>query len=307
MDKIGPKEAADIIRDEFDNEHVDPRFHHQVRFAGDVLSEMNAEKTVENTAKVMRLLTKHDIEGHSYSDYPKWVQNERGERAVVSDEDHEAEFMARPAPHDDKGLPNPEHGHVDPQSGLFHAGMKPVAYDRDEFDRMDPHIHGAEQADIDADRHRVYGMQNTEFVAAQDRGSIDRRLAETEIHDNLHTADTAHGTHNLAVDQGNELTAAQENARLKIEGQQSYSGQVDAANQYSGQGRPGQFVGQGQVANQAGQANQSGQASSMPGSKPDPVQNRAEQIKAEQARLAAAEKAEKDERARMAEMQKDPG
>jgi hypothetical protein len=298
MDKIGPHEAADTIRTEFENESIDPRFHHQVRFSGDVLAELGAEKTVENTAKVMRLLTKHNIEGHSYSDYPKWVTNERGERAVVNDEDHEASFMGRPDPHDDKGVPNPEHGHVDPQSGVFVAGMKPVVYDRAEYDKAEPHIHGTEPENLAA-------THNAEFTEGWDRAETDRRLAETEIHDNLHTADTAHGTHNLALDQGNQLTEAQENARLKIEGQQSYLGQVDAANQYSGQGRPGQFVGQGQVANQAGQANQSGQASSMPGSKPDPVQNRAEQIRTEQVRLEAAEKAEKDERARMAELQKE--
>jgi hypothetical protein len=306
MDKIGPVEAANTIRDEFLNEHIDPRFHHQVRFSGDVLAELGQEKSIENTAKVMRLLTKHGIEGHAYDDYPKWVTNERGERAVVNDEDHEASFMSRPESHVD-GNPNPEHGHVDPQSGVFHAGMKPVVYDHSEFDAMEPHIHGAEQADIDADRHRVEGMQNTEFVAAQDRGAIDRRLAETEIHDNLQTADTAHGTHNLAVDQGNQLTDAQERARLKIEGQQSYFGQVDAANQYAGQGRPGQFAGQaavGQVANQGtGQVNDQGQQASR-GVKPDPVQNRAEQIRTEQVRLEAAEKAEKDERDRMAELQK---
>ena len=38
MDKIGPKEAAAMVRDEFHNEHIDPLFHHQVRFAGDVLT-----------------------------------------------------------------------------------------------------------------------------------------------------------------------------------------------------------------------------------------------------------------------------
>jgi hypothetical protein len=244
MDKIGPKEAADVIRDEFDNEHVDPRFHHQVRFAGDVLSEMGKEKTIENTAKVMRLLTKHDIEGHSYSDYPKWVQNERGERAVVNDEDHEAEFMARPAPHDDKGLPNPEHGHVDPQSGVFVAGMKPVVYDRSEFDKAAPDIHDGDPEDLAATRNR-------EFSEGRDRAETDRRLAETEIHDNLH------------------------------------AGQAAAA---------------GQVNTQGGQ-----QASAMGGWKPDPVQNRAEQIKAEQAAIAAADQAAKDGRARMAAMEKEPG
>jgi hypothetical protein len=128
MDKIGPKEAADTIREEFKNEHIDPRFHHQVRFAGEVLAELGESNNIENTAKVMRLLGKHGIEGHAYADFPKWVTNERGERAVVNDEDHEAAFMARPESHVD-GEPNPEHGHVDPQSGVFHEGMKPVAYD----------------------------------------------------------------------------------------------------------------------------------------------------------------------------------
>ena len=137
MDKIGPVEAANTIRDEFLNEHIDPRFHHQVRFSGDVLAELGQEKSIENTAKVMRLLTKHGIEGHAYDDYPKWVTNERGERAVVNDEDHEASFMSRPESHVD-GNPNPEHGHVDPQSGVFHAGMKPVVYDHSEFDAMEP-------------------------------------------------------------------------------------------------------------------------------------------------------------------------
>lgn len=142
MDKIGPREAADTIREEFENEHIDPRFLHQVRFSGDVLANLGHPNSVENTAKVMRLLTKHGIEGHAYADFPKWVQNERGERAVVNDEEHEAQFMARPPSYDDSGTPNPEHGHIDPQSGVFHAGLKPVEYDPHE-----PHIHGSEVSD----------------------------------------------------------------------------------------------------------------------------------------------------------------
>lgn len=154
MDKIGPKEAADTIRDEFLHEQVDPRFHHQVRFAGDVLSELAQDKTIENTAKVMRLLTKHNIEGHAYADYPKWVTNERGERAVVNDEDHEAEFMARPESHID-GVPNAEHGHVDPQTGVFVAGMKPVVYDHDDFGATtDPHFQHADMDAVADDRNR---------------------------------------------------------------------------------------------------------------------------------------------------------
>lgn len=125
MDKIGPKEAADTIRADFEHEHIDPKFHHQVRFAGDVLAELGQEKSPENIAKVMRLLDKHDIEGHAFNDYPKWVQNERGERAVVDDEDHEQLFMDRPPVADDDGMPNPEHGHVDPQSGKFVSGVSP--------------------------------------------------------------------------------------------------------------------------------------------------------------------------------------
>lgn len=122
MDKIGPKEAADTIRADFQNEHADPRFLHQVRFAKDVLTELGKDQSVENVAKAMRLLDKAGIEGHAYNDYPKWVQNERGERAVVNDEEHEEAFMARPAPHDEEGVPNPEHGHVDPQTGVFVEG-----------------------------------------------------------------------------------------------------------------------------------------------------------------------------------------
>lgn len=129
MDKIGPKEAADTIRADYQREHVDPHFQHQVRFAGDVLAELGEEKSPENIAKAMRLLDKAGIEGHAYNDYPKWVQNERGERAVVNDEEHEEAFMARPAPADDAGVPNPEHGHVDPQSGEFTAGVAPTTYD----------------------------------------------------------------------------------------------------------------------------------------------------------------------------------
>lgn len=129
MDKIGPREAADTIRADFQNEHADPRFLHQVRFAKDVLTELGIDQSVENVAKTMRLLDKRGIEGHAYNDYPKWVQNERGERAVVNDEEHEEAFMARPAPHDDDGVPNPEHGHVDPQSGEFTAGVVPTVYD----------------------------------------------------------------------------------------------------------------------------------------------------------------------------------
>lgn len=122
MDKIGPKEAGDTIRADFQNEPADPRFLHQVRFAKDVLTELGKDQSVENVAKAMRLLDRAGIEGHAYNDYPKWVQNERGERAVVNDEEHEEAFMSRPVPADDDGVPNPAHGHVDPQSGVFVEG-----------------------------------------------------------------------------------------------------------------------------------------------------------------------------------------
>ena len=121
--KIGPKEAADTIREDFHNEHADPRFLHQVKFSKDVLKELNEEPDAENVAKTMRLLDKHGIEGHAFNDYPKWVQNERGERAVVHNEDHEQEFMSRPERVDEKGIPNPEHGHVDPATGYFVSGV----------------------------------------------------------------------------------------------------------------------------------------------------------------------------------------
>ena len=118
-EKIGPKEAAAEIRDDFRNEHAEPRYLHQVRFAKEVLKELGEQETPESVAKVMRLLDEHKIEGHSYQDYPAWVQNERGERAVVNDEDHEKEFMARPEATDEGGVPNPDYGHVDPQTGVF--------------------------------------------------------------------------------------------------------------------------------------------------------------------------------------------
>lgn len=123
MDKIGPKEAAAAIRKDFQNEHVDPHFLHQVAFAGDVCAELGVEKSPENIAKSMRLLDKAHIEGHAYNDYPKWVQNYRGERAVVNDEEHENAFMSRPELADDDGVPNPAHGHVDPATGVFVEGV----------------------------------------------------------------------------------------------------------------------------------------------------------------------------------------
>jgi hypothetical protein len=131
MEKIGPREAAATIRADFENEHADPRFLHHVRFAGQVCDELGVEKSPENIAKVMRLLGKAGIEGHAYNDFPKWVENERGERGVVTDEDHEKAFMERPPIADENGVPNPEHGHVDPNTGVFVAGMKPVVYDDD--------------------------------------------------------------------------------------------------------------------------------------------------------------------------------
>ncbi len=176
MDKIGPKEAADAIRDEFENEHVDPRFIHQVRFSGDVLAELGAEKSVENTAKVMRLLGKHNIEGHSYSDFPKWVQNERGERAVVNDEDHEKAFMARPPRHDDDGKPNPEHGHVDVQTGEFHAGTKPTVYDHTEFDAAEP-VAEYDPVSAETKQRRVDAAQNSELFDAQERAKLQGQQA----------------------------------------------------------------------------------------------------------------------------------
>lgn len=123
MDKIGPKEAADRIRADFRHEHVDPHYQHQTAFAKDVLKELGEQESPENLDKVMRLLDKNSIEGHAYNEYPKWVQNERGERAVVNDEDHEELFMNRPPVVDDDGIPNPDHGHVDPATGTFVEGV----------------------------------------------------------------------------------------------------------------------------------------------------------------------------------------
>lgn len=127
-DKIGPKEAADVIRADYQHEHVEPHFHHQVRFANDVLTEMGEEKSPENVARVMRLLDKNGIEGHAYADFPKWVKNERGESAVVDDEDEESAFMSRPEQYVD-GEPNPEYGHIDPNNGKFvQAGQRDKTY-----------------------------------------------------------------------------------------------------------------------------------------------------------------------------------
>jgi hypothetical protein len=132
MAKIGPREAANQIRSDFQNEHLDPRFQHQMTFAGKVLDQLGAVRTPENTAKVLRLMAKHGIEGSAYVDYPAWVENDRGERAVVNNDEHKAAFMARPEAADAEGNPNPEHGHVDPQTGVFTAGVKPVVYTDDE-------------------------------------------------------------------------------------------------------------------------------------------------------------------------------
>lgn len=239
MDKIGPKEAADTIRDEFLHEQVDPRFHHQVRFARDVLSELAQDKTIESTAKVMRLLTKHNIEGHAYADYPKWVTNERGERAVVNDEDHEAAFMARPESHVD-GVPNAEHGHVDPQTGVFVAGMKPVVYDHDDFGATtDPHFHHADMDAVAADRNRDAAAQNAEFIASL----------------------------------GQSVRTINEGAAHEVDSQRGEADKAATANQTAQQ----------------------------------PVANltRAQQIKAEQDRLAAAEKDAQAERDRLAALQKE--
>ena len=143
MDNIGPHEAADVIRDDFHNEHADPRFLHHVSFAKKVLAELQEVVSVENVAKVMRLLDKHDIQGHAFHQYPAWVTNERGESAVVNDEEHEKAFMARPPATDDGGVANPEHGHVDVQTGVFVAGKKPVVYDDDiPDDGFDKHDDG---------------------------------------------------------------------------------------------------------------------------------------------------------------------
>lgn len=129
MDKIGPKEAADTIRKDFLNEHADPRFLHGIAFAGDVCGELGVEKSPKNIAKVMRLLDNAGIEGHARHDYPSWVTNSRGERAVVADADHEQAFMDRPEPLDADGRPNPAYGHVDPNTGEFTAGATPTVYD----------------------------------------------------------------------------------------------------------------------------------------------------------------------------------
>lgn len=141
-EKIGPKEAADTIREDFHNQHEEPHYLHQVRFAKEVLKELHEHETAESVAKVLRLLEEHGIEGHAYSDYPAWVTNERGETAVVNDEDHEAEFMSRPPATDDGGVPNPEHGHVDPQTGVFTRGVVPTTYGKHGAD-LPPYEPGA--------------------------------------------------------------------------------------------------------------------------------------------------------------------
>ena len=169
MDKIGPKEAADTIRAEFENEHVDPRFHHQVRFAGDVLAELGKERSVENTAKIMRLLTVHGIEGHAYADFPKWVTNDRGEKAVVNDEEHEAAFMARPEPMVGDA-PNPEHGHVDPQSGEFYVGVKPVEYDAE----MEPELVEPDAVEAEPEQDRITATQQDPANAKTDGVEIKK-------------------------------------------------------------------------------------------------------------------------------------
>src|ERR1700681_77338 len=94
MDKVKPSEAANIIREEFKN--ADGTLNYQVRFAMIVCDYLAVPQTPENTANVMRLLSKHDIEGTTYEPFPGWFTNDRGEVAICDNEEIKDAFLSRP-------------------------------------------------------------------------------------------------------------------------------------------------------------------------------------------------------------------
>lgn len=118
MEKMSPHEAADAIRDDFISAKPDADYKKRARFAHDVMNELHVHNTRDNFYRVMKVLDAKGIEGIPLNDYPKWVENDRGEKAVVADAETQDKFMSRPGPNED-GTINPESGHVDPNTHIF--------------------------------------------------------------------------------------------------------------------------------------------------------------------------------------------
>jgi hypothetical protein len=95
---VTPAEAADVIRDEFTHEPLEPGFLHRVKFAERVCESLGVAVTPWDSAKVMRLLEKHNIDGSAYEAFPGWFENSRGEKAICDTEEIMEAFMNRPDP-----------------------------------------------------------------------------------------------------------------------------------------------------------------------------------------------------------------
>jgi hypothetical protein len=123
--RVKPVDAANAIRDEFKSSNGE--LNHQVRFAMIVCDHLGVPHTPENTANVMRLLSKHDIEGTTYEPFPGWFTNDRGEVAICDNEKIREAFMSRPEPLNPDGTSNPASGSIDAHSKFHPAKPGDVA------------------------------------------------------------------------------------------------------------------------------------------------------------------------------------
>lgn len=102
--KLGPKEAAAVIRGHVEAAVLPPEESHMLRFLQQVAAELGLDHTVpENLHKVAAALKHSDIDIHEGHEYPKWV-GENATAKIVNSAEEEKAYLASLEP-------KPEHGH----------------------------------------------------------------------------------------------------------------------------------------------------------------------------------------------------
>lgn len=87
--KMGPREAALLIREKVHTTTMDPRSQHQVRYVEAVCQYAGIDSNPQNLQHVFDVLRENDIEIPSGDEYPKYI-GKMGDRDLIADnEEHE--------------------------------------------------------------------------------------------------------------------------------------------------------------------------------------------------------------------------
>lgn len=87
--KMGPREAAALIREKIHATTMDPQSQHQANYVGAVCAYAGLDKDPQNLQHVFDVLRENDIEIPSGDEYPKYVGKLGDRDLIADDESHE--------------------------------------------------------------------------------------------------------------------------------------------------------------------------------------------------------------------------